>query len=261
MENPLTRLSVIVITKNEEANILECLEAVRWVKDIVVVDAGSTDKTVAIARKLTRKVFVRPWEGFGESKNYALSRCLGEWILWIDADERVTPELKNEIQSVISADDESIQGYSVARKAFFLGKWIRHCGWYPGRVVRLFRKGSGSFTVNKVHERLGLNGKEGRLQSDLLHFTDPSLFHYFEKFNRYTSLAAHELAQGSSRPGASHLLLRPLWTFFRMYFIRLGFLDGAHGFILCANSAFYVFTKYAKWWEARKEIPPAEVLK
>lgn len=252
----MARLSVIVITKNEESNIRECLQSVEWANDIVIVDAGSTDKTVPIAKKFTRKIYIRPWEGFGRAKNYALTRCTGEWIFWIDADERVPPELAAEIQRTISADNGTIQGFSVPRKAFFLGKWIKHCGWYPGRVVRLFRKDAGSFTTHNVHERLALKGKEGMLQSDLLHFTDPSLFHYFEKFNRYTSLAADELVEGAWRPGARHLLIRPLWTFLRMYVLRLGFLDGIHGFILSANSSFYVFTKYAKWWERTQEASP-----
>jgi len=257
----LTSLSVLVITKNEEANIRECLKSVKWADEIIVVDGGSTDKTVAIAKLFTGKVFSRPWEGFGRAKNHALSRCSGKWIFWIDADERVTPELAAEIQKAVSVDDMSVQGYSVPRKAFFLGKWIRHCGWYPGRVVRLFRKDSGSFTTHTVHERLALKGKEGMLQADLLHFTDPSLFHYFEKFNRYTSLAADELAGEGRSPGAGHLLGRPLWTFLRMYFIRGGFLDGIHGFILCANSAFYVFTKYAKSWERIQESSGREARK
>ncbi len=254
----MSRLSVLVITKNEEANIRDCLASVSWANEIVVVDGGSTDKTVSIAKKFTRKVYSRPWEGFGKAKNYALSRCTGKWILWIDADERVTPELAAEIQNVVSVDDDTFQGYSVPRKAFFLGKWIRHCGWYPGRVVRLFRNKSGSFTTQNVHERLALKGREGMLQSDLLHYTDPSLFHYFEKFNRYTSLAADEFAGSGSRPGASHLLGRPIWTFVRMYFLRGGFLDGVHGFILCANSAFYVFTKYAKSWERNQHVSQRE---
>ncbi len=164
----MTRLSVIVITKNEESNIRECLKSVKWADEIVLVDAGSTDRTVPIARKFTRKVYVRPWEGFGRAKNYALNHCSGDWVFWLDADERVTPELAEEVRSVISAGDESFQGYSVPRKAFFLGKWIKHCGWYPGRVVRLFRKPSGSFTTHSVHERLTLRGKEGRLRTDLL---------------------------------------------------------------------------------------------
>lgn len=253
MESPLARLSVIVITKNEEPNVRECLESAKWADEIIVVDAGSTDKTVQIARKFTRNVFVRPWEGFGRAKNFALNHCSGDWILWLDADERVAPGLATEIRNVISSGDQPFQGYSVPRKAFFLGKWIRHCGWYPGRVVRLFRKGAGSFTTHSVHERLTLRGKEGKLKTDLLHFTDPSLFHYFEKFNRYTSLAADDRTDHGWRPGAGDLLLRPLWTFFRMYVFKLGFLDGVHGFILCSNSAFYVFTKYAKSWERTKE--------
>lgn len=242
-------ISALIIAKNEEANIRECLESIRWIKDIVVVDAGSVDKTVAVARKVTRKVYVKRWKGFGPARNFALSKCTGEWVLWIDADERVTPKLAEEIQRVVDRNDPSVHGYSVPRRAYFLGKWIRHCGWYPGRTVRLFRRASGSFSHHQVHERLIVSGNEAKLQSDLLHFTDPSLFHYFEKFNRYTSLAVDELGERVNRPGISDLFGRPVWTFVRMYFLRRGFLDGMHGFVLCLNSSFYVFTKYAKRWE------------
>lgn len=245
----MSSLSVIIITKNEESNLRTCLDSVRWADQIVVVDAGSSDRTLSIARKFTKSVYVRRWDGFGPAKNYALKKSKGAWILWVDADEVVSEELASEIQGIVSADRTGFSAFSVPRKAFFLGTWIRHAGWYPARVVRLFRKDHGAFTEEKVHERLLVKGNIGELKSDLLHNTDPTLYHYFEKFNRYTSLGAEELT-GKQQFGISQLLFRPVWTFVRMYFIKAGFLDGLAGFILSVLSSCYVFTKYAKLWES-----------
>jgi glycosyltransferase involved in cell wall biosynthesis len=242
-------LSVIVITKNEEKNIRACLSSITWADEIVVVDAGSTDRTLAIAKEFTQKLYSRPWDGYGAAKNYGLSQCTGEWILWVDADERVTPELQKEIQETIISVDQSIAAWSMPRRANFLGKWIDHCGWYPGRITRLFRRSAGRFTEDKVHERLEVHGITHPLESDLLHYTDPDLKHYFEKFNKYTSLAAEELTANNKKFNLIKLLVNPVWVFIRMYFLRLGFLDGIPGLILCVLSANYVFTKYAKLWE------------
>ena len=242
-------LSVIVITKNEEHNILDCLESVRWANEIVVVDGGSDDKTVDLARRFSQKVYVKPWEGYAASKNFALEQCTGDWILWLDADERVTKELSEEIQTVVAQGIVAQSGFEISRKAFFLGKWIRHSGWYPGYVLRLFRRGSGNWSDKKVHEHLEIQGNIARLNSDLLHYTDPNLWHYFDKFNRYTTLAAEELTSKGEHFRLSQLTVRPLWLFVRMYFLKLGFLDGVQGFILCVLSSCYVFTKYAKLWE------------
>ncbi len=245
----MSSLSVIVITKNEERNIEDCLNSVCWTHEIVVVDGGSDDKTLELARKFTSKVFVKPWEGYGASKNFALEHCTGDWVLWLDADERVTDELGKEIQVVVSQQNTPLSVYEMARKAFFLGKWIKHCGWYPGYVPRLFKRGVGRFSENKVHERFEFDGAVGRLNSDLLHYTDPNLWHYLEKFNRYTTLAADEMMEKRTKFHLSQLIVRPVWVFIRMYVLKLGFLDGVQGLILCVLSSGYVFTKYAKLWE------------
>lgn len=242
-------LSVILITKDEEENIRDCLSTVAWADEIVIVDAGSSDATVATAQEFTQKVFVRPWEGYGAAKNFALSQVSSDWILWLDADERVSELLKEEIQRTLATGDNNAVAYSCPRKANFLGRWILHCGWYPGRVTRLFKRGSAHFTESRVHERLEVSGEQKDLQSDLLHYTDPSLDHYFKKFNKYTSLAAEELADEQRSFRVSQITIRPVWTFVRMYFLKLGFLDGLPGFVLCVLSACYVFAKYAKLWE------------
>lgn len=245
----MTALSVIVITKNEEQNIVDCLESVRWANEIVVVDSQSEDKTVELARRYTQKVYVKPWKGYAALKNFALQQCAGDWILWLDADERLTEVLSEEIQGLLRQGVIGVVGFEISRKAFFLGKWIRHCGWYPGYVVRLFRRESGQWSDTKVHEHLELKGNVGRLNADLLHYTDPNLWHYFEKFNRYTTLASEELTAKGERFRLSQLTVRPAWLFLRMYFVKFGFLDGLQGFILCVLSSCYVFTKYAKLWE------------
>jgi hypothetical protein len=170
-------------------------------------------------------------------------------VLWLDADERVTPELAEEMQGVVRTDDPAVMGYTVARRAFFLGRWIKHCGWYPSRVSRLFRKGSARFNETRVHEQLIVNGRVVDLQHDLLHYTDPNLRHYFEKFNSYTSLAAEDMRTAGKSFLLYDLLVRPPFLFFKMYLLRLGFLDGLHGLIVCVLSSAYVFTKYAKLWE------------
>lgn len=228
---------------------MDCLDSVRWADEIVVVDSGSDDATVELARKYSQKVYMKPWEGYASSKNFGLQQCTSDWVLWLDADERVTKELKEEMQFVIGKGTTGPAAYEVPRKAFFLNRWIKHCGWYPGYVVRLFRRGTGSWSDKKVHEHLEIEGATGRLRADLLHYTDPNLWHYFDKFNRYTTLAAEDLTVRQEKFRLSQLTVRPVWLFFRMYVLRLGFLDGVQGFILSVLSSCYVFTKYAKLWE------------
>ena len=245
----MSKLSVVVITKNEENNVRECLDSVSWADEIVVVDAGSSDRTIDIVKEYTNKVYSRPWDGYGAAKNYGLTQCSGEWVLSIDADERVTPELRVEILENLGIDNQKISAFSMPRRANFLGKWIYHCGWYPGRITRIFRRSKGRFTEEKVHERLEIEGLIIPLKSDLLHYTDPDLKNYFNKFNKYTSLAAEELMDRGKKYSLVKLIVNPMWIFFRMYILKRGFLDGIPGFILCVLSANYVFTKYAKLWE------------
>jgi glycosyltransferase involved in cell wall biosynthesis len=244
-------LSAIVITLNEEANITPCLESLQWAKEIVVVDAQSTDDTVVQAQKFTEKIFVRPWEGYAVAKSFALSQCAQDWVLWIDADERVTPELRDEILARLQNNPPEA-GFYIPRLANFLGSWIRHGGWYPGYVLRLFRRDQASFSDQKVHEQVTVNGATGKLSNHLLHYTDPTLEHYLTKLNNYTSLSAEDLHRRGKKFNLFDLLFRPLWFFFRMYFLKAGFLDGMHGFVLACFSAVHVTAKYAKLWEMEK---------
>lgn len=249
----MSSLSVLVITKNEEHNIDDCLSSVTWADELVVVDSYSTDRTSELARKYTDKVMVTEWLGYAATKNLALEHCQSDWILWIDADERITPESRREIEQLLASDPPE-NGFEIPRKAYFLGRWIAHCGWYPGYVLRLFRRSKGTFNDKQVHEGVELEGERGQLQEPLLHFTDPDLEHYMQKFNRYTSLAADELYQRGRRAGAFSIIFRPLHMFLKMYILRRGFLDGIQGFILCLLSSGYVAMKYAKLWEKAERI-------
>ncbi|HXF99487.1 MAG TPA: glycosyltransferase family 2 protein [Bacteroidota bacterium] len=248
----MPELSVITLAYNEEHNIAECLASVRWADEIIVVDSGSTDRTVELARQFTDKVLTVEWKGYGATKNLALQHAKGEWILWLDADERVPDELAREMREAIRSNDGTIAGYSMPRRAYFLGRWIKHCGWYPGRVTRLFRKSKARFTESNVHEQVVVDGAIAELKHDLLHYTDPNLHHYFQKFNRYTTLAAADLQAAGRRFSLFDILVRPAFLFFKMYVLKRGFLDGMQGFILCVVSSAYVFTKYAKLWELQR---------
>ncbi len=246
----IPELSAIVITRNEARHIGECLETLHFCGEIIVVDSGSTDQTVSIARKYTEKVFETEWMGYAEAKQFACDKASGEWILWIDADERVPDALAFEIREILKSGPK-YAGYKIARRAFFLRRWIKHGGWYPGYVTRLFRRNAGRFDSARVHESLILTGSVGTLKNDLLHFTDESIYHYFEKFNKYTSLAADDLAGKCKMVGIADLLFRPPVMFLKMYILKFGFWDGIEGFLLAIFSSHYVFVKYAKLWERR----------
>jgi glycosyltransferase involved in cell wall biosynthesis len=245
-------ISAIIITYNEEKNIRDCIESLKWADEIIVVDAESQDRTAKTAEELGVRTYSQKWQGYGKQKNYALGKATCDWILSIDADERVTPELAKEIQEELV--NPSFSGYKIPRKAYFLGKWIRHGGWYPGYVLRLFQAGKARFAEKEVHEYLELNSKAGYLKNPLLHYTDDTLDHYLDKFCKYTSLASKELYVNGKRASLSDLFLRPILFFLKMYIAKCGFLDGIHGFILATLSSFYVFVKYAKLWEKDQAI-------
>jgi len=245
------KLSSITIAKNEEKNIERCIESLKGVVDdiVVIVDSTSNDKTKDICSSY-KNVYCEStdWKGYGETKNYALSKTQNDWVLWIDADEELTPELKEELIK-FKKSTPTYNSFYVARRAFFLGKWIKHSGWYPSRVIRLFNKNYASFNDKSVHENITVLGDSGKLNHDLNHYTDPNIEHYFKKFNTYTTLAANDLFDSGKKARLIDIIIRPLFLFTKMYIFRLGFLDGLHGFILALFSSFYVFTKYCKLWE------------
>ena len=249
-------VTAVVIALNEERNIAGCLDTLRWADEVIVVDACSTDRTAEIARERGATVLTEPWAGYGRARNLAAEAAAGEWILAIDADERVSEPLATEIRAMVSgrAEDRDVTAYEVARRAYFLGRWIRHCGWYPGYVARLFRNGEAGYDQARVHERLVFTGRSGRLRNDLEHYTDDNLFHYLSKLDRYTTLAAEDLAERGRGFSPIDLVVKPPFLFLKMYILRLGFLDGIHGLTLSLLSSAYVFVKYAKLWE--KSLPP-----
>jgi Glycosyltransferases involved in cell wall biogenesis len=254
----MKKLSSIIIAKNEERNISLCLKSQTGIIDeiIVLIDSSTTDKTLEIVKSFVNvKYKVVEWKGYSETKKEALNLSTNDWIFWIDADEAITEKLKNELLEFKNTN-AAFDAYSVPRKAYFLGKWIKHCGWYPGRVTRLFNKNAARFSSNDVHEHLIVNGGTGELKGDLDHYTDHDINHYFLKFNKYTTLAAEELLKKNKNISMADLLIRPLVIFIKMYLLRLGFLDGLHGFILAIFSSVYVFTKYCKLWELKKTNNP-----
>jgi len=241
-------LCVTIVCRNEAQEIGACLESVRWADEIVVCDSGSTDGTLEICRGYTDRLYVDPWRGFSGHKNLALERATQEWVFSLDADERVTPALAAEIREVL-ADAGARDGYTVPRKNYFLGQWIRHGGWYPDRTVRLVRRGKGSFQPRAVHEAMRVDGSVGQLRHPFDHFTYRSLSAYLQRMDRYSTLAADELWQGGRRARISDLCLRPPATFLRMYLLRAGFRDGTAGLILAGLYAAQTLAKYAKLWE------------
>lgn len=253
--NQQIKISSLIIAKDEEQNIRRCIESQHACVDeiIVLIDDATIDRTEEIVRSFPQvKCHKVVWQGFSKTKQLGLSLASNNWILWIDADEAITKPLHDEL---IQFKNElpKFSAYSFPRRAFFLGKWIKHSGWYPGRVTRLFRKDKIQFSENDVHEHLLVSEKVGEFKNDIDHFTDPTIEHYFTKFNIYTSLAAKELYQRKKSFKKTDVLLRPLFIFLKMYIFRLGFLDGFHGFLLAVFSSHYVFTKYAKLWEFNQQ--------
>jgi glycosyltransferase involved in cell wall biosynthesis len=247
----MPKLSITIITYNEESNIRRTLESVTWADEIVVVDSGSTDRTVEICRNYTDKVFHQDWLGFAKQKNLAIDKTSGDWILSLDADEPIEPALADEIRAIIISP-QSYDGYSIPRKTFFLGKQIMHGGWYPDYNLRLFRKGKGRFEERAVHEAVRVQGSVGSTRHAIEHYAYPDLASYLASINKYSSLAVDVMGEkgiSGFKTSGMNILVRPLLTFVLKYFFRLGFLDGKHGLVLNLFHSYYVFAKYAKAWE------------
>jgi (heptosyl)LPS beta-1,4-glucosyltransferase len=245
--NPV--LSVYLITLNEEANIERALASASWADEVILVDSGSTDRTVQIAREHGAKVYSEPFVSFVVQKNSALDRCHGEWALNLDADEEVTPELRTSIETVINNVGEKHGTYVVCRKTWYFGRWIRHCGWYPEYRCRLSKRGQARWVGDTVHEHLESTGSCGRLSGDLLHRPYRDLGTHLKRIDRYSSLFAEREINKGHRSSMFSIMFHPPWKFFRMYILKGGFLDCTPGLIASLMGAWYTFMKYARLYE------------
>jgi glycosyltransferase involved in cell wall biosynthesis len=255
------KISIALITLNEESNLPRTLESVTpLVRDgqgeIIVVDSGSTDRTLEIARSYGAKIFIEPWKGFAAQKNSAMEKASGNWVLQLDADEALEPELADEIMAATSTSTTAA-GFFVPRKNFFLGRWIKHGGFYPDPKLRLIRRGAGKFEEYGAHPTIKVNGPTGRLKHALIHNAYPTLRGYIDHMNSYSSSGAEVAVEKGHRAfSLMNIVLRPKLTFLYNYVLRLGFLDGREGFLLHMYHAVYVSWKYAKAWEiSRKQRP------
>lgn len=255
---PLVRkLSVTVITKNEARDLAGALASVAWADEIVVVDSHSTDATVAIARQHTDRVVVRDWPGYPDQKNYAASIASHDWILSLDADERVTPGLAREIRSVLSRDGElDPVAFRIPRVTWYLGRWVRTTDWYPDYQTRLYNRRAAEWTGRYVHEAVAVRGSTGRLQGEFQHYAYRDIADHLETIDRYTTYAARQMREAGRRAGLFDVAVHPPLAFLRNYIAKGGMRDGIPGFIISALNSYYVFLKFAKLWELQPTGPP-----
>src|SRR5580704_11370539 len=239
------KISAAIITYNEERNIARSLESLRCCDEIVVIDSGSTDRTVELATKLGARVLDVAWRGYAGQKNHAVECCQNDWVLSLDADEALSESLEAEIWQ-IKKNGPDYDAYTMPRLAQYLGRWILHSGWYPDRKVRLYHRAKARWVGEYVHESVKVEGRVGNLDSNLLHFTCDSLSEHLKTMDRYTTLAAEQLLATGEKVTWGRLVLEPPWTFFQTYFVKLGFLDGVEGLAIANMAALYNFVKYAK---------------
>jgi glycosyltransferase involved in cell wall biosynthesis len=237
-------LSVAIITKNEEERLPECLESISFADDIIVVDSGSTDRTCEIARKFGCKVFIEEWKGYGPQKNSAVQKCKNEWVLILDADERIPEETKEKIIEIL--EKPGADAYSFPRKNFFHGRWIKHCGWWPDRVIRLFKKSKGQVNNAIVHEAVIVKGKTEKADTPIIHTPIRDLNNTINKINYYSSLGAESLFLKGVKTFTFMAILKGAFAFFRLYLLQLGILDGYEGFVISFSHSVNTCYKYLK---------------
>jgi (heptosyl)LPS beta-1,4-glucosyltransferase len=247
------KIAAVIITRDEENNIAACLESVQWADERIVVDAESRDRTVEIAKQHATQVHVRPWPGYGPQKNFGMEQARAEWILIVDADERITPALREEIQAVLKAGPSGeIAGFEIPRRNYFYGRWIRGGGIYPDYQLRLIRKAAGRYNDTQLHENLRLQGRIERLRQPMEHYSMPTVREHVRKMRRYTTLAAQEKLKSRSRVTALDIVGHHLGTILKTYLLRGGYRDGVHGVIVALFAGMHTFVKYAKAWELLK---------
>jgi glycosyltransferase involved in cell wall biosynthesis len=242
------KVTATVITFNEAANIAAALESLSWADEIIVVDSESSDDTVAIARRFTDRVIVRPWPGYIAQKNFAAEQAAHDWIFSLDADERVTADLAREVREVLQ-QEPSVHGFRVPRVTFHLGRWIRSTDWYPDYQLRLYDRRHARWAGRYVHESVTVDGVVGKLGNDLQHYAYRDVAHHLLSMDRYTTLAARQMFEDGRRAGWFDVLIHPRLAFLRNYVLRGGFRDGMPGLIISVMNAYYVGLKFAKLWE------------
>lgn len=248
------RLSVVIITRNEAINIAACVASARFAEQVLVLDSGSDDDTVALARQAGAEVHQADWPGFGAQKNRALALADGEWLFSLDADERIPAALADEIRAAITAGAHD--AYDLPRRSLFLSRFMRHAGWWPDRTCRLVRRGRGRFSDRAVHEQLIVDGTIGHLRHPLVHYSFRDVESVLDKMNRYSTAAAGEMAHGGRRASLAGAIGHGLWTFFRTYVLKLGVLDGAEGFLVAVSNAEGSYYKHLKRWQMDRGLPP-----
>lgn len=248
-------LTVTIITRNEARHVEEVLRSVSWADETLVVDAESTDETVAVARRHASRVVTHAWEGYGAQKNHAAELASYDWILSIDADERVTPDLAREIREILQSDPAAA-AFRIPRVTFYLGRWIRSTDWHPDWQIRLYDRRRTQWNTRHVHESLEVRGGLPSLHGELQHFPYRNLSEYLSKIDRYTSLAARQMQDEGRHAGRLDLLTHPPLAFLRNYVLKRGCLDGAPGLIVSLLNSYYVFLKFAKLWELQQQHGP-----
>jgi (heptosyl)LPS beta-1,4-glucosyltransferase len=243
------KISATIITLNEEENIAEALETLAWADEIIVVDSESTDRTVEIALRFTNKVITQKWLGYAAQKNFATEQTTNDWVFNLDADERITPELQRQIETLKQSDHIDAAAFEMPRKVFYLGKWIKHSGWYPDYKIRLYNRTKGRWQGDYVHESVKVDGAVERLNGDILHYTVRNASEHHLRLDRYTTLAAQEAFEKGKRPSFVAMAFAPFATFIKSYLFKRGFLDGYQGFAIACFAAQYVFLKNIKLWE------------
>ncbi len=239
------KISATIITHNEERNLPRAIESLRCADEILVVDSGSSDRTIEIAEKLGAKIIDSPWPGYAKQKNLAAERAENDWILSLDADESLSEALEAEIWH-IKKNGAQFDAYTMPRQARYLGRWIKHSGWYPDRKIRLYNRAKATWAGDFVHESVKVDGSLGHLEGNLLHFTCDSLSEHLKTMDRYTTLAAEQLVGSGLKVTWGRLIFEPPWTFFNTYVLKAGFLDGVEGLAIANMAALYNFLKYAK---------------
>lgn len=251
-------ISICILTYNEESNLRACLETVRWAQEILVLDSGSTDKTVEIAKGFGTRLLYRPFTNFPDQRNYHFAEASFPWVFYLDADERVPAPLAQEIEKAFSMGEPACSGFSLPRLSYYLGRPIRHSGWYPDRTLRLFHREKAKWSSQSLHAKLLVEGKIVELQNEMLHYPYRNLSHHLTKMNSYTSISAQEKFEAGKRVGVWGAIAAGPWRFAKSYFFQRGFLDGKEGLALASLSAFGDTLKYLKLYElsrGKRESP------